>query len=221
MNKLLTLLLAAHCILLSGCTTMGKVVDVLKESNENPAPTRVATASKATEAKDMAGMTMNTESPSKQADSAVRSGPQRIAKLTAVGYGATSSYDGYTVGQRRLMAMRASKLDAYRSLAEQVYGVRVAGNSTVAAMMAQNDSFRVFVDAYLRGARVVSITPMADGNYETIMELAFEEATMRSFVAPPANSSSPSATALNNGNCSAKGAGSQDCGYSSSFYYSE
>ena len=200
---------------------MGKVVDVLKESQENPAPTRVAVVSKTIEIKDAAGMSMSTESPAKSADNAARTMPQRIAKLTAVGYGATSSYDGYTVGQRRLMAMRASKLDAYRSLAEQVYGVRVAGNSTVAAMMAQNDSFRVFVDAYLRGARVLSITPMADGNYETIMELAFDESTMRSYVAPPANSSSPSTTALNNANCSAKGAGSQDCGYSSSFYYAD
>ena len=221
MKNILTLLVAAVCIQLTGCTTMGKVVDVLKESQDSPAPTRVAVVSKTVEIKDAAGMGMSTESPAKSADNAARSTPQRIAKLTAVGYGATSSYDGYTVGQRRLMAMRASKLDAYRSLAEQVYGVRVAGNSTVAAMMAQNDSFRVFVDAYLRGARVLSITPMADGNYETIMELAFDESTMRSYVAPPANSSSPSTTALNNANCSAKGAGSQDCGYSSSFYYAD
>lgn len=97
--------------------------------------------------------------------------PNKVVRLSALGYGNMGTFEGYTPGQRRLMAMRASKLDAYRSLAEQVHGVRVTGNSTVAAMVAQNDSFRVYVDAYVRGAKVVSITPMAENNYETVLEL--------------------------------------------------
>ena len=92
-------------------------------------------------------------------------------RITATGYGATGNFDGYSTGQRRLMAMRASKLDAYRALAEQVYGVRIKGNTTVGALVAQNDGYRVYVDAYLRGARVVSVTPMAEGNYETEVEI--------------------------------------------------
>lgn len=92
-------------------------------------------------------------------------------KVTGVGYGAMSNYEGYTPGQKRLMAMRASRLDAYRALAEQIYGVHIAGNTTVAAMTLQNDSFRAYVDATIRGARIVSITPMADGNYETVVEV--------------------------------------------------
>ena len=92
-------------------------------------------------------------------------------RITATGYGATSNFDGYSTGQRRLMAMRASKLDAYRAQAEQVYGVRIKGNTTVGALVAQNDGYRVYVDAYLRGARVVSVTPMAEGNYETEVEI--------------------------------------------------
>lgn len=109
----------------------------------------------------------------------------RTVKITAVGYGATSSNDGYTAGQKRLMAMRASKLDAYRALAEQVQGVRVNGNSTVASMMAQNDSFRVYVDAYLRGAQLVTVTPMADGNYETTMELTLDDQFFGRFTQQP------------------------------------
>ena len=96
--------------------------------------------------------------------------PQTI-RLTAVGYGATSNFEGYTAGQKRLMAMRASKVDAYRAIAEQVYGVRIKGQTMVSAMVAQSDSFRSYVDAYVRGARVLSVTPMADGNYETELEL--------------------------------------------------
>lgn len=95
----------------------------------------------------------------------------QTVRISGVGYGATSSYEGYTPGQKRLMAMRAAKLDAYRALVEQIYGIRVTSNSTVSSMMAQNDSFRVYVDSYLRGARVVSVTPMAEGNYETVLEI--------------------------------------------------
>lgn len=97
--------------------------------------------------------------------------PAKTLKLTALGYGNMGSFEGHTPGQKRLMAIRASKLDAYRDLAEQVHGVRVTGNSTVSAMVSQNDSFRVYVDAYVRGAKVVSITPMAENNYETVLEL--------------------------------------------------
>src|SRR5471030_2563214 len=109
----------------------------------------------------------------------------RITKLSAVGYGSPSSFDRYAEGQKRLMAMRASKLDAYRSMAEQVYGVRVTGGSTVSAMMVQNDSFRVSIDAYVRGAHVTNVTQMADGNYETTIEMEFDENLVRSFVLQP------------------------------------
>lgn len=96
--------------------------------------------------------------------------PQLI-KITGIGYGSESTYEAYTPGQRRLMAIRASKLDAYRSLAEQIYGIKIDSNTTVSAMMAKNDSFRARVNAVVRGARIVSVTPMADHNYETVLEV--------------------------------------------------
>lgn len=149
-------------------------------------------------------------------------------KVSGVGYGASSSFDGYTPGQKRLMAMRASKLDAYRSLAEQIYGVRVSGNSTVAAMMAQNDSFRVYVDAYLKGARVLSVTPMADGNYETILEIElddrfFNSACQRapsSLSVPTVNVAAP-IRPVEVQSCGIKGAVGPGCAYGGTFYYSE
>lgn len=96
---------------------------------------------------------------------------QERIKITGVGYGAESVYDGFTDGQKRLMAIRASKLDAYRSLAEQLYGIKIDSNTSVATMTAQSDSFRARVNAVVRGARIVSITPMADNNYETVLEV--------------------------------------------------
>ena len=92
-------------------------------------------------------------------------------KLTAVGYGAVGNYAQYTVGQQKLMAMRAAQVDAYRNLAEQVYGFRIAGNTSVSAFATQSDSVRTYVEAAIRGARVVSMTSMTDGNFEATVEL--------------------------------------------------
>lgn len=148
--------------------------------------------------------------------------PYKIVKLTAIGYGNMGTFDGYTPGQRRLMAMRAAKLDAYRALAEQVHGVRVTGNSTVAAMVSQNDSFRVHVDAYVRGAKVASITPMAEGNYETILELElgsefFEHFSKRSAMPGQAALQFPASLAdAGNASLGRVGPGSV---YSANFFY--
>lgn len=96
---------------------------------------------------------------------------QERIKITGVGYGAESVYEGFTVGQKRLMAIRASKLDAYRALAEQLYGIKIDSNTSVSTMTAQSDSFRARVNAVVKGARIVSITPMSDNNYETVLEV--------------------------------------------------
>lgn len=110
------------------------------------------------------------------------SGPQLVAagpgaavfspsKLTAVGYGSPANYQQYTAGQAKLMAIRAAQLDAYRQLAEQVHGFRVWGSTAVSAFAAQNDTIRSHVDAFIRGARVINTTAIADGNYEVTVEL--------------------------------------------------
>ena len=140
-------------------------------------------------------------------------------KITAVGYGATSSYEGFTPGQKRLMAMRSSKLDAYRALAEQIQGVRVNGNSTVSSMMAQVDSFRVFVDAYLRGAQVVTVTPMNDGNYETTIELTLNSRffDFANTLSQQVKNNHPLAAVGSN----VRGAVGPGAAYNTNFYYSE
>lgn len=112
-------------------------------------------------------------------------------KVTGIGYGAESTFSAYTPGQRRLMAIRASKLDAYRALAEQLHGIKIDSNTAISTLTAKNDSFRARVNAVVRGARVVSVTPMADNNYETVLEVYvdkrfFEEA----FVYSPSSAAS-------------------------------
>lgn len=97
--------------------------------------------------------------------------PVAAQKIVATGYGNTGSYGQYTTGQAKLMAMRAAKVDALRNLAEQVHGVRVWGNTAVSAFVTQNDTVRTYVDSFIRGARVINMTAVADGNYEATVEL--------------------------------------------------
>lgn len=91
-------------------------------------------------------------------------------RVSAVGFGTMSAFTKYPPGQQRLLAMRAAKLDALRNLAEQLGGVSVQGSSRMVDMAAQIDSFRVSVDTLVRNARVLSITPIQEGNYEAVVE---------------------------------------------------
>lgn len=92
-------------------------------------------------------------------------------KFSALGYGSLNSYPQYTAGQQKLMAMRAAQVDAYRNLAEQVQGFRITGGTTVSAFALQSDTIRTYVDAFIRGARVVGVNAIGDGNYQANVEL--------------------------------------------------
>lgn len=91
--------------------------------------------------------------------------------LTATGYAVISVQSHRNPAQQRLMAIRASKLDAYRSLTEQVYGLHLDASASVADMMVQNDTFRSRVEGVIYGATLVSINPAGDDTYETTLTL--------------------------------------------------
>ena len=91
--------------------------------------------------------------------------------LTATGYAVISVQNSKNPAQQRLMAIRASKLDAFRSLTEQVYGQQMDASSTVADMVMVNDTFRTKVEGVVYGAQLVSITPVGEDTYETTLSL--------------------------------------------------
>ena len=72
---------------------------------------------------------------------------------------------------KRLQALRASKLDAYRALAERVYGLSISGKTVVKDFMLQEDSFAVALNSHVRGARVVSVNEKKGVGFETVLEL--------------------------------------------------
>jgi len=95
--------------------------------------------------------------------------------LRVMGYGAMDDRSKLSKSRKRLMAIRASKLDAYRAMAERVYGTAIQGSTTVRDLVVQNDRFRSYVDTYIHGARVVSSDVMPDGSVETILEMVIDQ----------------------------------------------
>ena len=96
---------------------------------------------------------------------------EKRENFVATGYAVISVQNHKSPAQQRLLAIRASKLDAYRALTEQVYGQQLDDNTTVSDMTVVNDTFRAKVEGIIYGAQLVSITPVSDDTYETTMSL--------------------------------------------------
>ena len=108
---------------------------------------------------------------SKDASSMVPPVVEKRETITATGYAVVTVQNHKNPAQQRLMAIRSSKLDAYRNLTEQVYGQQLDASSTVADMVVTNDTFRTKVEGVIYGARLVSITPVGEDTYETTLSL--------------------------------------------------
>ena len=145
MKRLTTTLMLTGLTVLTGCQSLG--LDNLKsaEAAATPAPAPAPTM--------IAPMVEKRET------------------FMATGYAVISVQNHKNPAQQRLLAIRASKLDAYRSLTEQVYGQQLDANTTVADMTVLNDTFRTRVEGVIYGANLVSITPVGEDTYETTLSL--------------------------------------------------
>ncbi|MCP3130265.1 MULTISPECIES: LPP20 family lipoprotein [unclassified Shewanella] len=98
--------------------------------------------------------------------------PPSFPKLTAIGYAPLATQPAKEQSQKVLMAMQASKIVAYRELAEQVYGQNITANSSVSDWMLTDDNVKASVSGLIRGARVVKSYPAGE-HYVTELELDF------------------------------------------------
>lgn len=98
--------------------------------------------------------------------------PDSFPKLTAIGYATLDYQPSKDKSQRILMAMKASKLAAYRELAEQVYGQELSSSSKVNEWMLTDDTIQASVTGIIRGAKVVRSYPAGE-HYVTELELDF------------------------------------------------
>ncbi len=100
--------------------------------------------------------------------------PETYPVISAVGYAPISVQNGASESSRMLMALKASKLDAYRELTEQVFGQKVDSGQSLASLVIQNTSLDSSVQGVIRGAKVVKSYPVGDDMYATELELDFK-----------------------------------------------
>ena len=100
--------------------------------------------------------------------------PDTFPVISAVGYAPISDQRGASESSRMLMALKASKLDAYRELAEQVYGQKVDSGQSLASLVIENTRLDSSVQGVIRGAKVVKSYPVGDDTYATELELDFK-----------------------------------------------
>ncbi|HHQ4481576.1 TPA: LPP20 family lipoprotein [Aeromonas veronii] len=96
--------------------------------------------------------------------------PDDFLVLKAVGYAVIDIQPGPSQSEKMLQAIRASKMDAYRELAEQLNGQQVRGQSSYRDLTQTSNSLDVSVAGVVRGARVVASYPRGN-TYATEMEL--------------------------------------------------
>ncbi|MFT5712893.1 MAG: hypothetical protein ACI9DQ_001303 [Glaciecola sp.] len=97
--------------------------------------------------------------------------PINYPVLSAVGYAPISAQLGGDESTKTLMAIKASKLDAYRELAEQVFGQKVDGEQELANLILTNNQLQSSVEGVIRGARVIKTYPVGEDTYATELEL--------------------------------------------------
>lgn len=90
--------------------------------------------------------------------------------LRATGYAPMSRQKGATMAEKQINAMRASKMEAYRELTEQVSGVYIKAMNRNTNNIEHEDRMSAEVEGLVHGARVVRQYPIGD-TYVTELEM--------------------------------------------------
>ena len=101
-----------------------------------------------------------------------------ILVINITGYGAPKS-TFENLAQRRLMALRASELDAYRKIAEQISGLHIVGDTRVNDYITDRDRLRSYLNSFIQGAAIMDQEFEADGMAVTSMSLKISRSQMR------------------------------------------
>ena len=94
-----------------------------------------------------------------------------IPTITGVGFSAVSIQPGKNLNQKRIMAIKAARLDALRQLTEQIHGIQISGSTKIAEAIVQSDTLRADIQGVILGARTVKIEPSSSDTYEVVVEI--------------------------------------------------
>jgi hypothetical protein len=92
-------------------------------------------------------------------------------QITGLGYSQISGQMGKTINEKRLMAIRAARLEAMRDLVEQIHGLRLTSTTTVKDAIVRDDQLQATVSGIIRGARTVRLTPKDSDTFEVVLAL--------------------------------------------------
>ncbi len=91
--------------------------------------------------------------------------------LYGVGYAVIDVQEGASDDEKRMLAVKASKLDAYRALAEQLYGQYMEVTSQTTNGRLNDEVLRSRVEGVIYRAELVSVKPLGSHTYETVLRL--------------------------------------------------
>lgn len=94
-----------------------------------------------------------------------------IPTITGVGFSAVSIQPGKNLNQKRILAIKAARLDALRQLTEQIHGIQLTGTTKIAEAIVQSDTLRADIQGVILGARTVKIEPSSSDTYEVVVEI--------------------------------------------------
>ncbi|WP_422121160.1 LPP20 family lipoprotein [Neptunicella marina] len=101
--------------------------------------------------------------------------PEHYPVLNAVGYAPISAQMGSSDAVKTLLAIKASKLDAYRELTEQVYGQRIEGSQELSNLVLSDEELKSSIQGVIRGAEVVKAYAADDDTYVTELRLDMQK----------------------------------------------
>lgn len=94
-----------------------------------------------------------------------------IPTITGVGFSSISVQPGKSLNQKRIMAIKAARLDALRQLTEQIHGIQIKGSTKIAEAVIQSDTLRADLQGVIVGARTVKIEPNSSDTYQVVVEI--------------------------------------------------
>ena len=104
-----------------------------------------------------------------------------MLKLEGRGVGVAPCNGTCSVAKAKVMARRAAVIDAYRALAEEMYGIRINGRDTVKNMVLQNSTIRSYVDGLIRGAHIIDES-YKNGIYSVTMDVTIDPAKWNQYL---------------------------------------
>ena len=103
--------------------------------------------------------------------SATANAVETVPVFKGLGMAQISRQPGGSINEKRLLAIRAARLEALRDLTEQVHGISVTSETTLHDTIVVNDRLRGLVAGEIRGARTERITPKGTDSYEVVLTL--------------------------------------------------